>query len=47
MNLKLDGLVIVGATHSLTDALILTDYLLTEGIETKVIGVPATVDGNF
>ena len=43
---KLDGLVIVGATHSLTDAFKLTDYFLKNDCKTKVIAVPTTVTGN-
>ena len=45
-SLNLTGLVIIGATHSLTDAATLSEYFLQQGIKTRVIGVPATVDGN-
>ena len=45
-SLNLTGLVVIGATHSLTDAATLSEYFLQQGISTKVIGVPATVDGN-
>lgn len=41
------GLVIVGATHSLTDAVSLAEYFLEKHVKTRVIGVPATVDGNI
>lgn len=44
---ELDGLVIIGATHSLTDAIHLNEYFLQNNCDTKVIGVPATVDGNI
>ena len=44
--LKLDGIVLVGATHTLTDAIIVTNYLLEHDCKTSVIGVPASVDGN-
>jgi 6-phosphofructokinase len=42
----LDGLVLIGASHTLTDASILTEYFLTEGVNTRVVGVPCTLDGN-
>lgn len=45
--LKLTGLVMVGATHTLTDAVILQEHFLNNGCKTKVIVVPATVDGNI
>jgi diphosphate--fructose-6-phosphate 1-phosphotransferase len=45
--LNLNGLVIVGATHSLTDSLLLTEYLLANKVKTSVIAVPCTVDGNI
>jgi len=44
---NLDGLVLVGASHTLTDAIILTNYFLANDVKTSVIGVPATVDGNI
>jgi 6-phosphofructokinase len=47
INHKLTGLITIGATHTLTDTLYLTDYLLKEEIPTRVIGIPATVDGNI
>ena len=46
-DLKLDGLVLVGATHTLTDAIIVSNYLLEMDCKTSVIGVPASVDGNL
>lgn len=42
--LHLDGLVLVGATHTLTDALILSEYLLKHGCKTRVIGIPSSID---
>lgn len=45
--LKLTGLIIVGATHSLTDTTHLTEHFLQHKVDTKVIGIPATVDGNI
>ena len=44
--LKLDGLVFIGATHTLTDALILTNYFLENGVKTRVVTIPCTVDNN-
>lgn len=37
----------IGATHTLTDTAFLAEYFLTHNIPTKVIGIPATVDGNI
>jgi 6-phosphofructokinase len=37
---------LVGATHTATDALILTNFLLEKGSPTRIIVVPATIDGN-
>ena len=44
---KLTGLIMVGATHTLTDATMVSDYLLSQKIDTRVIAIPATVDGNI
>lgn len=46
MKLKLDGLVLVGASHTCTDALILTNFFLENKIQTNVIAIPATIDNN-
>ena len=46
-SLSLDGLVIVGATHAITDAAYLADYLLSKNEKTRVIGVPLSVDNNI
>ena len=45
-DLALDGLVLIGATHTLTDAAHLSDYFIQEKLLTRVIGVPATIYGN-
>jgi len=45
-DLKLDGLVLLGSTHTMTDAIIVTNHLLAQNCKTSVIGVPASVDGN-
>lgn len=44
--MDLDGLVLIGATHTLTDATYLSDFFLEKNSKVKVIGVPCTVDGN-
>jgi diphosphate-dependent phosphofructokinase len=45
--LKLDGLVIIGGDDSNTNAALLAEHFLKEGIETRVIGVPKTIDGDL
>lgn len=45
--LNLNGLIIVGASHSLTDSLLLTEYFITNKLKTSVITVPCTLDGNI
>lgn len=40
-------MVVVGASHTLTDCIIVANYLLTENVKTRVIGVPCTVDNNI
>ncbi|MBP9841314.1 MAG: diphosphate--fructose-6-phosphate 1-phosphotransferase [Simkaniaceae bacterium] len=47
LNLKLDGLVIVGGDDSNTNAAILSEYFLGKGCATCVIGVPKTIDGDL
>lgn len=47
IDLDLDGLVVVGASHTLTDCAIVSNYLLKENVKTHVIGVPCTVDNNI
>jgi diphosphate--fructose-6-phosphate 1-phosphotransferase len=44
--LNLDGLILVGATHTLTDAAHLTEHFILNEVKTAVIAVPATIDGN-
>lgn len=41
------GLALVGATHTLTDGARLAEYFLQNKIDTKVIVIPATLDGNI
>lgn len=45
--LGLSGLVLVGATHTLTDGVYLSQYFLNEGLDTRVVVIPCTVDGNI
>lgn len=47
LELKLDGLVIIGGDDSNTNAALLAEYFLAKGIQTKVIGVPKTIDGDL
>eukprot|EP01017_Pseudomicrothorax_dubius_P042458 TRINITY_DN6933_c0_g1_i4.p1 TRINITY_DN6933_c0_g1~~TRINITY_DN6933_c0_g1_i4.p1 ORF type:complete len:461 (+),score=153.97 TRINITY_DN6933_c0_g1_i4:42-1385(+) len=44
--LRLDGLVLFGATHTVTDAMYLSEAFLKNGVNTSVIAVPGSVDGN-
>ena len=44
---KLGGLVMIGATHTLSDACSLAEYFLANEVETRVVGIPATVNGNI
>jgi 6-phosphofructokinase 1 len=41
------GIVMAGATHTLTDAASLSEYFLRNGINTKVVVIPVTLDGNI
>lgn len=45
--LQLDGLVIIGGDDSNTNAALLAEYCLQNGMSTRVIGVPKTVDGDL
>ncbi len=44
---KLDGLVIIGGDDSNTNAALLAEFFLQKGCETKIIGVPKTIDGDL
>lgn len=46
VSMKLNGLVLIGSSHTLSDALLLSEYLLSKKVSTSVIGIPSTVDGN-
>lgn len=45
--LQLDGLILIGATHTLTDSALLADYFLRNNIKTVVNCVPCTIDNNI
>ena len=45
--LGLDGLVIVGGDDSNTNAALLAEYFKANDVETSVIGVPKTIDGDL
>lgn len=47
LDLKLDGLVIIGGDDSNTNAAFLAEYFLKSGCKTRVIGVPKTIDGDL
>jgi 6-phosphofructokinase 1 len=47
VSLNLDGLVVLGASHTMTDVAILSDFFLANNVKTRVIGVPASIDGNL
>jgi pyrophosphate--fructose-6-phosphate 1-phosphotransferase len=44
---KLDGLVIIGGDDSNTNGAILAEYFLKQKCQTKVIGIPKTIDGDL
>lgn len=46
-SLKLDALVIIGGDDSNTNAAILSEYFLSQGINCMVNGVPKTIDGDL
>lgn len=45
--LNLDGLVIIGGDDSNTNAAFLADYFTREKVNTSVIGIPKTIDGDL
>jgi len=45
--MQLDGLVLIGASHTLTDAAYLTDFFIENNVKTRVIAVPCTIDNNL
>ncbi len=44
---QLDGLVVIGGDDSNTNAAVLAEYFLEKGCNTKVVGVPKTIDGDL
>ncbi len=44
---RLDGLVIIGGDDSNTNAAVLAEYFIEKQCETKVVGVPKTIDGDL
>jgi len=44
---KLDGLVLVGSTHTQSDSLNLSNYFLYNHCKTRVVTVPCSIDGNL
>lgn len=47
VSLNLDGLVVLGASHTMTDCTLLANFFLENNVKTRVIGVPASIDGNL
>lgn len=45
--MELNGLVIIGGDDSNTNAAVLAEYFIDHGSETRVIGVPKTIDGDL
>lgn len=45
--LRVDGLIVLGGTNAVSDAAILTEYLLNSDSQTCVVGVPMTVDNGM
>jgi pyrophosphate--fructose-6-phosphate 1-phosphotransferase len=45
--LELDGMVIIGGDDSNTNAAVLAEYFLGQGVKTTVVGVPKTIDGDM
>jgi diphosphate-dependent phosphofructokinase len=45
--LDLDGLIIIGGDDSNTNAAFLAEYFVAQGVKTRVIGVPKTIDGDL
>ena len=45
--LDLDGLVVIGGDDSNTNAAVLAEYFMANGLKTKVVGVPKTLDGDL
>ena len=46
VNLNLDGLIMVGATHTFSDAMLLSEYFLAKKVKTSVIAIPCNIMKN-
>lgn len=44
-SLALDALILIGGSTTHTDALYLSEYFLANNVRTRVVAVPASVDG--
>ncbi len=44
---RLDAIVVIGGDDSNTNSAVLAEYFLQQGLHTKVIGVPKTIDGDL
>ncbi len=47
ISLGLDGLAVIGGDDSNTNACVLAEHFLSEGVPTAVVGVPKTMDGDL
>ncbi|KAL4443800.1 hypothetical protein ABPG75_011537 [Micractinium tetrahymenae] len=47
MDEKLDGIVIIGGDDSNTNAAVMAEHFLARGVNTRVVGVPKTIDGDL
>ena len=47
MNLKLDGLIVIGGDDSNTNAAILAEYFIKNSCPVKIVGCPKTIDGDL
>ena len=47
LDLKLDGLILIGGSYTISDAMGVTEYFLKQNVPTCVIAVPTGVDGNL
>jgi len=46
-DLDLDGIVVIGGDDSNTNAALLAEHFAKEGLKTRVVGVPKTIDGDL
>jgi len=43
----LNGLILIGASHTMTDAVSLTDYFIKNNVLTNIVCVPSSIDNNI